>query len=136
MSASATEQVLSALIESDSIDTIEKINMFRCANFSSYKAQTLLAQFIDRAHNLTEFETYEQLDRFRVRVAVRVDRTEKGGKPGLIRVIGHEQKDDEESYDDENAKSDEVRDEENAQSEKSKDEENAKSDEAKDEENA
>ena len=48
MSSSATEQVLSALLESGSITTIEKINMLN-ANFSTEKACTLLAQLIDAA---------------------------------------------------------------------------------------
>ena len=55
MSSSVTEQVLSALLESGSIDTIQEIWLSLSADLSSDKACTLFAQIIDRAPLLEKF---------------------------------------------------------------------------------
>ena len=54
MSSTATEQVLSTVLESPSIATIEKVDMEWSADFSSDRACTLVAQLIDSAHKLDE----------------------------------------------------------------------------------
>ena len=58
MNSSATEQVLSALLESASINTIKEINMDESTDFSSDRACTLLAQLIDRATMLERCNIY------------------------------------------------------------------------------
>ena len=54
MSGSLTEQVLSALLESASLATIEVIYMIGSTDFSSDKACTLMMQLVDRAPVLME----------------------------------------------------------------------------------
>ena len=87
MSSHATEQVLSAVLESESIDTIESIKMDFSADFSSGRACSLLAQLIDSAPMLKEISISRQCGERKVRVELKSDKTKVGGEPGLIKVI-------------------------------------------------
>ena len=49
MSSSATEELLSTLLESDSIATIKTISLCNSTDLSSDRACTLVAQLIDKA---------------------------------------------------------------------------------------
>ena len=49
MSSSATEELLSSVLESGSIATVEDVNINMSADLSSDRACTLLAQLIDKA---------------------------------------------------------------------------------------
>ena len=89
MSSRAIEQVLASVLESGSIDTIERISL-RDADFSSDKACTLLIQLIDRATMLHECKLNKKYEEMKVKVTLQVDATETGGEPGKIQVINKE----------------------------------------------
>ena len=94
MNSGTTEQMLSAVLESGSMATIKTIELFNTADFSSERACTLLAQLVDRAPQLERISIDMQQGKRKVEVELKLDQTESGGEPGLIKVITKGKRDD------------------------------------------
>ena len=74
------------MLESQSINTIESLDLSESADFSSDETCTLFAQFIDKATKLKECPIYDQCGERKVSVELQVDETETGGEPGQIKI--------------------------------------------------
>ena len=87
ISSSATEELLSTVLESGSIATIKTISLTSSTDLSSDRACTLLAQLIDKAPMLEKLIIRCLSYKREVRVALQINMSETGGEPGLIKVI-------------------------------------------------
>ena len=89
-SSEATAQLFSSLLQSGSLTTLVKLNVYESCDFSDDETCAILADFIDKAAQLHRFELHGQVSERKIKVELEVATEGEEGKPGSIKITDSE----------------------------------------------